>query len=166
MRTKNIKGSLFLIISIVFCSCTNEIRHSDYKDFSDGWKSSDSATFTFNEIPDSKGDILINIRNNNNYPFSNIFLISSLLKNGVEITTDTLEYSMADKRGRFLGKGFGNVKESLLIWKEEITFSSESKYSVILKHAMRKNQNEFGMKVLPGIISVGISIILNKENDE
>lgn len=166
MTTKNINRILFLITSIVFCSCSNEIWYSDFKDFSDGWKSEDSATFSFNETPNSKGNILINIRNDNNYPFSNIFLISSLLKDGVEITTDTLEYSMADKTGRYLGKGFGSVKESLLTWKEEISFSSESKYSVTLKHAMRKNQNEFGMKVLPGIISVGISIILNREKNE
>ena len=30
----------------------------------------------------------------------------------------------------------------------------------------RKNQNEYGMKVLPGIISVGISLVPNnKKND-
>ena len=89
-----------------------------------------------------------------------------LLKDDVEVFRDTLEYSMADNAGRFLGKGFGNVKESLLSWKENINFSTESNYSIVLKHAMRKNQNEYGMKVLPGIISVGISLVPNnKKND-
>jgi len=166
MTTKKINNFFLLFTSIIFCCCSNEIWHSDFKDFSNGWKSSDSATFSFNEIPNSKGSIFINLRNDNNYPFSNIFLITTLLKDGIEVSSDTLEYSMADKSGRFLGKGFGNVKESLFYWKEEISFSSDSKYSVILRHAMRKNQNEFGMKILPGIISVGISIIPNRYKNE
>ena len=30
---------------------------------------------------------------------------------------------------------------------------------------MRKNDSEFGMKTLPGIISVGINMIDNKQNE-
>ena len=166
MKTKNSNKILFLIILITFCSCSNDVWFGDYKDFSGGWKIQDSATFNFNKTPDTNGDIFINIRNDNNYSFSNIFIISKLLKNGKEISVDTLEYSMADKSGKFLGKGFGNVKESLLNWKEDFDFLSDSEYSINLKHAMRKNQNEYGMKVLPGIISVGVSIILNEEKNE
>ena len=166
MTTKNINKIVFAIFLIISCSCSNEIQYSDSKDFSDGWKLDDPVTFNLNGIPKSKGSIYINIRNDNNYSFSNIYIIALLLKDDVEVFRDTLEYNMADKAGRFLGKGFGNVKESLLSWKENINFSTESNYSIVLKHAMRKNQNEYGMKVLPGIISVGISLVPNnKKND-
>ena len=162
MTINKTKKFFLLFISIIFCCCSTEIWHSDFKDFSNGWKASDTATFNFNEIPNSKGSIFINLRNDNNYPFSNIFLITILLKDGIEMSSDNLEYSMADKSGRCLGKGFGNVKESLFYWKEDISFSSDSEYSVILRHAMRKSQNESGMKILPGIISIGISIMPNR----
>jgi len=162
MKIKTMNKLLLFFISITCCCCSNDILYSDYKDFSEGWKSTDSVTFHFKEIPNSKGNIFINLRNDNNYLYSNIFLITSLVKDGVEIRKDTLEYSMTDKTGNFLGNGFGSVKESLLYWREDYSFSSVSNYSVVLNHAMRKNGNQFGMKVLPGITSIGISITLNK----
>lgn len=161
MNTKFTCTALLIFILINFCSCSSDIFYSDFKDFSDGWELSEPVTFELNKTPNSNGNIFINIRNDNNYPFSNIYLISTFLKDGVEVSTDTLEYLMADSSGKYLGKGFGNVKESLLSWKKNINFSRESKYSVVLKHAMRENQNEFGLQNLPGIISVGITLKLS-----
>ena len=161
------KANKFLMIffSLCFLACSNYVWYSEFKDFKNGWPLSAPAIFSYSATSDFKGNIYISIRNDNYYPFSNIFLIASLLENGIEISNDTLEYKMADKSGKFLGKGFGSVKESLLFWKENITLTSNSKYSVVIKHAMRKNDSEFGMKTLPGIISVGINMIDNNQNE-
>lgn len=162
MKIINTNKTLLLLISMIFCCCSNEIGFYEFKDFSDGWKSSETVTFIINKTPDLEGDVFINLRNDNNYMYSNIFLITSLIKDGVEIRKDTLEYLMTDKKGKFLGNGFGNVKESILYWQEDYPFSSKSKYSLSMNHAVRKNGKQFGMKVLPGILSVGVSIIYKK----
>ena len=90
-------------------------------------------------------------------------MIASINQDGKTIISDTLEYEMAEKSGKFLGKGYGPIKESKLYWKEDFMFSSESKYSISIRNAMRKSQEQFGIKTLPGIIGVGISIDFNEE---
>ena len=143
---------------IFFCSCSNKSIYSSYIDFENGWGLNDTVFFKFNEIPNNKFDIKFLIRNDNYYEFSNLFLIASLNEDGNLITKDTLEYLMADKQGNLLGTGYGNIRESFLIWINDFNFKNESNYLITLNHAMRKNKEEKGLKILPGIISVGINI--------
>ena len=65
---------------------------------------------------------LYGLRNDNTYPFANIFLIASLTAGGELVTQDTLEYAMAAPDGKWLGTGFTEVKESKLWWKEGVVF--------------------------------------------
>ena len=63
------------------------------------------------EIPENildtlRKNIFLRLRNNNNYQYSNIFLIVSLTAGEEQITNDTLEYLMASPEGKWLGEGF------------------------------------------------------------
>lgn len=150
---------LILCLGVIFfCSCSNKSIYSSYRDFENGWGLNDTVFFEFNEIPNNKFDIKFLIRNDNYYEFSNLFLIASLNEDSILITKDTLEYLMADKQGNLLGTGYGNIRESFLIWINDFDFKKESNYLITLNHAMRKNNKEKGLKILSGIISVGINI--------
>ena len=156
----------FYLCVLFFYKCSNNSIHSSYKDFENGWELNDTVFFEFNSFPDKKYDIQFHIRNDNNYQYSNLFMIASLNEDNILITKDTLEYLMADKEGNFLGSGYGNIRESFLIWIDEYDFKKESDYLITLNHAMRKNQEEKGLKILPGVVSLGIKFSEKKPDNE
>ena len=158
---------LIFFLGVIFLySCSNNSIYSSYRDFENGWGLNDTVLFKFSDIPNNKFDIQFLIRNDNYYEFSNLFLIASLNEDGILIAKDTLEYLMADKQGNLLGTGYGNIRESFLIWINDFDFKNESDYLITLNHAMRKNQEEKGLKILPGIISVGINISEKQNENE
>jgi gliding motility-associated lipoprotein GldH len=97
--------------------------------------------------------ISLNIRNNNEYPYSNLFLfVNSYAPNGKSIK-DTIELTIADDRGKWLGKGFGGVwnNEVFLGNGATIRFPHAGKYRIEVIHAMRDD-------VLKGIMDVGLKV--------
>ena len=102
--------------------------------------------------------MFIHIRNNSQYEFSNLYVITSLqFPNGKEVI-DTLQYEMADATGRFLGQGFTEIKENKLFYKEQKVFPELGKYTFGIYQAMRKNGEVNPISSIKGIQDVGISI--------
>jgi len=81
------------------------------------------------------------------------------------LVCDTLEYAMADARGQWLGKGFLEVKESKLWWKENYELPIQGNLNVQLEHALRFNGSEKGMDPLEGIVGVGFAIEEIKQDE-
>tara|TARA_B100001057_G_scaffold105431_1_gene103019 strand:- start:3391 stop:3885 length:495 start_codon:yes stop_codon:yes gene_type:complete len=156
----------FYICIQFFYTCSNDTIRSSYRDFENGWELNDTVFFKFNSFPDKKYDIQFYIRNDNNYEYSNLFMIASLNEDNILITKDTLEYLMADKEGNFLGSGYGNIRESFLIWIDEYDFKKGSDYLITLNHAMRKNREEKGLEILSGVVSLGIKFSEKKSDNE
>jgi gliding motility-associated lipoprotein GldH len=102
----------------------------------------------------------ITIRNNNDYPFSNLFLLAALQHPNGKTVVDTLEYKMAKPDGSWLGTGIGAVKENKLYYKENFKFEEAGEYTLRLIHAVRNNGEVQGVTALQGITDVGYSIEL------
>jgi gliding motility-associated lipoprotein GldH len=103
-------------------------------------------------------NIFIHVRNTNDYSYSNLFLIAELRDSIQVISRDTLEYAMSDAQGNWLGKGFSEVKESKLYWKENWVPNKKGPYFINLSQRVRNNGSVDGVSYLEGIISVGIGI--------
>ena len=134
----------------VSCSNTEDIHMSPV----DGVWHKDNAKKIEFEIKDAQTpkNITFVVRNNNDYPYNNLFLISSLKGSKKEnIKTDTLNYIIAKPNGEWLGSGIGNVKEVFFQYKLHYKFPSNGKYQVEIKHGMRKD-------TLQGIEDIGIKI--------
>jgi gliding motility-associated lipoprotein GldH len=155
-----IKRVLFLLGGVLFIACNNNAVFSDYKTMPNAkWGKNEKVSFTFQE-PDTTSlhNLYVHIRNNNQYPFSNLFLIVNMsFPNGNNIT-DTLEYEMAKPNGEWLGKGFASIKESKLWYKENISFPVSGDYTIDIQHAMRKNGVVEGVDTLEGVTDVGFEI--------
>lgn len=144
----------------MLCSCSNNrVEFAAYQNIPDGWEKDEAVRFDF-KAPDTLNvyDVFINLRNDERYPFSNLFLIVNMEFPGGKVITDTLEYEMAKPDGEWLGKGFTDLKESKLWYKEAVRFPDTGSYSMEIYHAMRKNGNVEGVRSLDGITDVGISI--------
>ena len=117
-----------------------------------GWNR-DSVFHYSVEITDTLqlNNFYISIRNNTDYPYSNIYLfVTTTFPNG-HSTTDTIECILADKDGRWLGKGSGHIKDNLIMLQPNLRFPLAGNYHFYLEQAMRDT-------VLVGIEDVGLRI--------
>ncbi len=133
---------------------------SEYKSLNGAvWNKEEVLEFSFSEMDTvQEYNLFINVRNDNTFPYSNLFLITSLSTPEGEVLQDTLEYNMALPDGTWLGKGSGSLKENKLWYKENIVFPTSGVYTLEVSHAMRKNGNVQGIIALEGITDVGLEI--------
>ncbi|MFD0992684.1 gliding motility lipoprotein GldH [Tenacibaculum geojense] len=159
-KTLNNNIVIILLCACFFISCDKKRVFDTYTSVSSsGWEANSTIDFNF-EVNDTiqPKNLFINIRNNNDYDYSNLFLITELNFPDGQKIIDTLEYDMADKTGKFLGTGFSEIKENKLFYKENITFPATGNYTFKVSQAMRKNGKIKGIAVLEGITEVGFRI--------
>ena len=130
----------------------------NYKDFNGHWPVYEKVLFTLDKGIENPVNLMIYIRNNKQYPYSNLFLIAKLKTGDSLLLCDTLEYAMADASGKWLGKGFLEVKESKLWWRENYQLPAVENINVQLEHALRSNNSEQGLDNLEGIVGVGFAM--------
>jgi gliding motility-associated lipoprotein GldH len=152
--------SCLVMFGIMVLSCKTDVVRSEYKSVGGAvWNKDDVKEFTFSEMDSlQEYQMFINVRNDQNFRYSNLFLIASLNTPEGEVVQDTLEYAMALPDGTWLGKGSGSIKENKLWYKENIVFPTSGVYTLQVSHAMRKNGNVSGVIGLEGITDVGIEI--------
>ncbi len=155
------KNSLLLLsLALLLFACNTNIAHTEYSALSNGvWKSKDTLSFSFKEIDTTATyNLFLNVRNDDTFEFSNLFLITELQQPNDQVLVDTLEYQMALPTGEWLGKGTGSIKESKLWLKENINFPNSGVYTLKVQQAMRKNGSVNGLEDLRGITDVGLQI--------
>ena len=155
---RNSIAALSMVLLLV--SCDKKRVFDEYKALDGKWKKDNVVSFNFDQKDTvSKYNMFINVRNNNSYPYSNLFLIVHLQEPGSKLTkVDTLEYPMANPDGSLMGEGFSDVKESKLWYKENVRFPKAGKYTVSIQHAVRKGGEVPGVNELNGVIDVGLRI--------
>lgn len=155
MRIKN--SGILLLVTILFFSCDKKRVFDEYKSVGSAWHKDSIVTFDLPVLDSTKKyDLFVNLRDNNNYPFNNLFLIVAIeMPNGFT-KVDTLEYQMANPDGTLLGTGFSDIKESKLYFKEGVKF--RGKYKVHIRQAVRESGKIPGVQALEGITDVGFRI--------
>jgi gliding motility-associated lipoprotein GldH len=160
-------NKIFFFIGLIsiLISCDSNRIFDEYVPIENStWQKNDTITFNL-KVSDtiSPQNMFINIRNNNDYKYSNIFIITEILAPNQYATIDTLEYEMTDEKGRWLGSGFSDLKENKLFFKENYIFKKSGKYDIKIIHAMRKNNETDGIESLEGITSIGFRIESEKK---
>lgn len=157
---KVVPSAVILLLSFCFFSCV-DVGQSQFQTLENAeWSKSDTLSFEFS-ITDTlnRFDILIHIRNNKDYDFSNIFLVSTLdFPESERTIVDTLEYDITDVEGNWLGQSQGTVVENLLFFREGVVFPNKGKYEMRLNHLMRRKGFVEGLSTLKGITDLGIEI--------
>ena len=149
---------ILLITSFFVFSCESNIEYIQYNSIQNQWDKDSIQNFVFELADTKKYNTYINLRINKDYPFSNIFLITTLMDSLSVLSKDTLNFKIADKSGKFLGKKRVNIIENSLIHKEKIELEKNKKYSVSVEHAMRVINKVSGLKSLDGVVDVGYKI--------
>lgn len=148
---------------IALSSCQPDRFYARYQSLPEGWKAGEALRFELRATDTTQAyDVFIQLRNNEQYPFSNIFLLVNMEFPDGQVVADTLEYEMAAPTGEWLGKGFSAIKESELWYRERVRFPDTGQYTIAIEHAMRSNGKEKGEEILKGITEVGISVEKSK----
>lgn len=149
----------FFLCLLLLASCDKTRVYDEYQSLPNEWHKDSVVTFKV-AVPDTleKYNLFINVRNNSDYKYSNLFVITKINFPFGKVVSDTLQYEMAKPSGEWLGSGFGEVKESKLWYKENFQFSEAGEYSVTIQQAMRKRDSTKGIERLFGVTEVGFRI--------
>jgi gliding motility-associated lipoprotein GldH len=144
---------LFAMLLAILVSC-DPSRVSDENTILEKsvWNANNKLKFSV-IIPDitRRYNVYLKVRNGTEYPYSNLFLFLTTVTPGGQISRDTLELTLADYDGRWLGSGTGSVKFSKFMLQQGIRFSQKGKYTFELEQAMR-------VRELKGIRDIGFRI--------
>jgi gliding motility-associated lipoprotein GldH len=157
MKIKN--KILFVLIPILAISCDKKRVFDQYKSVENTWHKDSVISFDLPKLEPTKSfNLFVNIRDNNNYPYNNLFLIVSMEQPNKKVYVDTLEYEMTNPDGSLLGEGFSDIKENKLFYKENVKFDQKGIYKVTIKQAVRKTGEIQGVESLSGVSDVGFRI--------
>lgn len=67
------------------------------------------------------------------------------------MSRDTIECTLADKSGKWLGKGSGRYRDNRILIRDDIRFPRKGEYTLRLNQAMRE-------EVLEGISEAGVRL--------
>ena len=142
----------FLVVS--FVSCQNENKKEAYHSFNNNtWNTDSIVSFELDNIDTtSSHDLYLMVRHTTNFKFQNLFLFTNF-----ENQQDTLELLLSEKSGRWLGEGFGEIKELKIKIKEDINFKENQDQTFSVEQAMRHEDLEKIIN-LTEIVAVGIGL--------
>lgn len=151
-------GVFFLSLAIAFSSCGDEFVYQSNMPIEGGvWEAKQAANFEF-DIQDtvSLHDFFIDIRNGEQYEFSNLFVFIEMEFPNGKLAVDTLECPMADGLGNWYGKsGLGDLYDNRIIYKSRKQFPMSGHYKISIHQAMRAAQVE-------GIYDIGFRLAKTK----
>jgi gliding motility-associated lipoprotein GldH len=149
----NNKLIILLIATIALISCDrNGVYEENINTSKSIWATNDIAKFVA-PINDtlSYHNIYLNIRNTTDYPNCNLFLFIAITSPAGVTQLDTVECFLADDQGKWLGKGFGYIRDNQIPYKRNVRFPQKGDYKFEILQAMRTDS-------LIGVSSVGIRI--------
>ena len=137
-------------------SCRNEnLIFIDFEDLNGGWVRSNELNFSF-ESDNSILDFSLALRTDSTYPFSNIFLISSIQNNNY-ITSDTLEYSFENNESKWYEIKPSGIKNNKILLKKDFKID-KGDVIVKLNHSIRYLDSIVPLTKLDGILDVGLIV--------
>ena len=142
-----------LIIAVFSISCGRNVVFTDSAPM-------DGKVWALKNIPEfripvndtiNSNNIHFTIRTGTSYPYRNIYLFVTTTSPEGNSLTDTLQYNLADEKGNWYGKGFGDIHELDLPYKSNVFFPVKGTYQVKVQHGMR-------IENLKGVYDIGIKV--------
>lgn len=146
--------NILAVVSLLSCvGCdTTTVFEENLKIKEGVWNRQEKAHFEF-EIKDSSAvyDIYVNFRHGGDYAYQNIYLFTETVSPAGRLAKDTAQILLADNKGRWFGKGIGDIFDYQLRFKRGNLFPQNGVYHFEIEQAMREFE-------LEGVTDVGISV--------
>lgn len=145
---------LFLLLTTVVCtSCEHNIVFEENTAISGAiWKEKEPVHFEF-DVKDTTTlhNFYVNLRNGENYPYSNLYVFVELEFPNGKKSVDTVECFLADKTGKWLGSGLGDIYDNRFLYQQRKQFPISGRYRLNIYQGMRTTE-------LQGINDVGFRL--------
>jgi gliding motility-associated lipoprotein GldH len=141
-----------------FLSCTQKEVFYEFRSFPQAeWDQQEAVRF---EVPINdcsiRYDISLEIRNNDNYSFRNIWLFVDYQNHRGQIRSDTVHVELADDYGKWYGKGI-SLYDYSFPYEFDVQYPDTGLCVYTIRQGMRENP-------LKGISDIGLKI--SKKSDE
>lgn len=142
-----------IILSFLLSSCGKNVVFTDSSNMPDKkWEIKNVPVFNVPVYDTLSGNnIYFTIRTGVSYPYRNIYLFVKTTAPDGKSITDTLQYYLADEKGNWYGKGFGDIHELKLPYKTNVFFPRKGTYVISVQHGMR-------ILELKGVYDLGIRV--------
>ena len=145
----------FLIIVIASCS-DNNVVFLEYRDVDGVWEKQNQIKFSFNSDKESITDISLLLRNDHSYPFSNIYVITSI-KNNDRVIFDTINYNFKESDNKWYNFKSSRINNSKITIKERFKILPGN-FEFRVRHAIRYLDSITPQIKLDGILDVGLMV--------
>ena len=152
------KFKIYILFSLVIFSCDSNVEFLKYNSVNGVWHKDSLQEFSFELNETNEYNTFVNLRINEEYKFSNIFLITTLKDSLNILSKDTLQFKLADKSGKFIGKKIINIVDNKLVHKKQLRLEGNKKYFLSIEHAMRVINKVGGLENLQGVTDIGYKI--------
>lgn len=142
-----------IIVLMMLAACDSNRVYEEYKTIDPGgWHKDSVASFNVEINEAGQGyNLYINIRNQGNYPNSNIWLFLEVESPDGQMLTDTVEYILAEKSGKWRGSGIGDLFDNQFSYQQNVPFEKPGNYQFLIRQGMRAEQ-------LKGIHDIGLRV--------
>lgn len=147
-RSYRLLAAGLIVLTVLLASCQNNLVYSQFEPIpSEKWHVDSVMQFDYTIADKAAGyQMLVYVRHTERYPYQNMWLF---LDNGQQ--RDTIEFYLADDRGRWLGdKHHGFIEMPVLI-EQNYHFADTGAYHISIQHGMRDS-------LLRGITDIGFEI--------
>ena len=144
---------LFVGIVVLLAACDSQSVFDKYKPINKGVWHKDSLVMFNVPVTDTlqNHNLYINVRNSVDYRYSNLWLFVTIGQPNGQAVKDTFEIVLADPSGKWLGEGFGGLKNRKVIYRRNVFFPLSGDYTISLQQGMRNGE-------LKGISDVGVRV--------
>ena len=129
-----------LLAVLLLAACDGTVYYSEYNEVKEsGWNPADSTCFDV-PVDDTTHlfNLLVEVRNNADYAYSNLFLFVNTTFPDGSISRDTMELPLANPQGEWLGKHSGRYVDSrYLLRGQPVRFPMMGNYHFALTNGMR-----------------------------
>lgn len=146
------RGFLTILTSSLFFSCGNPALYDQYQAIENtAWEKDKEYYFTF-QVADITVpyNLSLEIRNNNLYPYQNLWLFCNEEMPVGALRQDTIECVLADESGKWHGHGISLFQSSFPI-RTSYKFPHAGQYTFSLRQGMRDQR-------IPGIQEIGLRV--------
>lgn len=149
-------ATLFLL-AVMASACQRNLRYSENYRIEDGkWSMYDPAKYACTIDDTLKTyNIGLSLRTSTDYPYRNIYLFVLTTFPSGTVITDTLQTMVTDEKGKWLGRGAGDIRELTIPFKSNVYFPEKGEYHFRVIQGMRDT-------ILKGVYDVGMKISLRE----
>lgn len=148
------KVVFFLLAIVALSACRN--RADVFNEYialpNVGWDKDSLAVFRPDmENKDEKYNVWLQLRNQSNYSYSNLWLFVDIIAPDGKSVRDTIDCMLARPDGEWIGDGWGSLYSLQIPLMREVSFNQTGTYTYKFCQAMREQDIE-------GIHSIGLRI--------